>query len=167
VSLPNDGARSWSDTNFRSDETQARFEEPACRAYCHRRRHWGGPVFRLRQGHPERRSRAHTRVRVRRIGDFLYHVRSGRVAPLSSGRRVVRGVCRRIHRSIRRIRYGLVLLVHVGRDRHGRTNCHWRVCGLLAARLSQWISVLAALVVLYGAICWLCARSARWSSGLH
>src|SRR5262249_15189987 len=54
VSLPNDGIGSWPDTNFRSDKTDARFEEPAYRAYCHRRRHWCGPVFRLRQGHPER-----------------------------------------------------------------------------------------------------------------
>src|SRR5438445_6288069 len=32
-------------TLFRSDETHARFEEPAYRAYCHRRCHWCGPVF--------------------------------------------------------------------------------------------------------------------------
>src|SRR6476661_9514152 len=48
VSLPNDGIRFESDTNFRSDETDARFEATAYRAHCHRRRHRRGLVFRFR-----------------------------------------------------------------------------------------------------------------------
>jgi Amino acid permease len=50
VSLPKDGIRFESDTNFRSDETDARFEATAYRAYCHRRRHWRGLVFRFLGG---------------------------------------------------------------------------------------------------------------------
>src|SRR5262249_563303 len=87
VSLPNDGIGFQSHANVRSDETEARFEEPAYRAYRHRRRHWRGPVFRFRQGHPERGSGAHTRIRGRRLGDLLYYARSRRIAPVSSGRR--------------------------------------------------------------------------------
>src|SRR5215831_11464108 len=52
------------------------------------------------------------------------------------GRRLVRDVCRRIRRSFRWFRYGLVLLVHLGRYRHGRAYRHWRLCRLLASRPS-------------------------------
>src|SRR6185437_14389768 len=85
VSLPNDGIRFESDTSFRSDETDARFEATAYRAYCHRRRHWRGLVFRFRQGRPERGSGPHTGIRRRRIGDFLYYAGLGRIAPVWPG----------------------------------------------------------------------------------
>src|SRR5262249_42775900 len=88
------------------------------------------------EGQPERGPGAHPGVRGRRIGDFLYYARSWRIAPVSSGRRLVRDVRRRIRRSLRWFRYGLVLLVHLGRYRYGRTYRHWRLCRLLASRLS-------------------------------
>src|SRR5262249_46465320 len=58
---------------------------------------------------------------------------------------------RRIRPSLRWFRDRLVLLVHLGGDRHSRTTAIGVYVSYWLPALPQWITVLAALVVLYGA----------------
>ena len=93
--------------------------QPPHPADRHRRHHRRRPVPRLRQGDPRRGTGTAARLCRRRHRDLLHHARARGAAHLPPRGRLVRHLRGGVLRTVRRLRHRLVVLVHVGRHRHG------------------------------------------------
>src|SRR5581483_3239146 len=102
--------------------------------------YWRRPFPRFREGHPPRRTWAAPRLCGGGNRRFPDHARPGRVAHLSTRRRLLRGLRGRVLRALRRLRHGVVLLVHVGGDGDGGAHRDRYLRALLASRRAAMAS---------------------------
>ncbi len=73
-----------------------------------------------------------------------------RAAAAAAGGRLLRDLRRGVRQPVRGLRHRLVVLVHVGGDRHGRDHRGRHLHHLLVPRHAAWIPALVTLGVLFG-----------------